>query len=477
MDNAGKLDQGKAMFRLIVESAPSALIMVDAAGTITLTNSQAESLFGYLRDELLGQPVEMLLPERYRARHPDQRGGFFTKPGRRPMGGGRDLYGLRKDGEEVPVEIGLTPIETPQGPQVIAALIDISERRRLERQRHESEQRYAELVEQAADGIMVRQPGGRIVFVNDAACRLLGYSRDELLGMSLLQLTDADDVATQELVRDLKPLETRHFERRLRHRSGHWIPVETSAHRLSNNDIQNIFHDISERLLAQEILRVLPKQLLAAQEAERRRIARELHDEVGSALTAAQIRLGQLGAELQSSPAVPAIAEVSAMLASLLQQVRQMSLELRPSVLDDLGLAAAMRWFVRERVPRDQVEVELDAPLNLPRTSLAVETALFRVFQSAVMNVLRHADARTVRVTLHADARQLHLEITDDGRGFDVSAARLKASQGGSLGILGIEEWIGLSGGAVAIDSKLGVGTRLRATVPIQANEGSSDLD
>src|SRR6185503_5365233 len=107
-------EPGDELFRLAVESAPNSMILVDESGRIVLVNAQTEKLFGYPRAELLGQPIEMLVPERFRAAHPGQRRSFFGDPRTRSMGAGRDLFGLRKDGTEVPVEIGLNPLQTAQ---------------------------------------------------------------------------------------------------------------------------------------------------------------------------------------------------------------------------------------------------------------------------------------------------------------------------------------------------------------------------
>jgi PAS domain S-box-containing protein len=119
-------------FRSIIEAVPNALLMVDREGRITMTNAQAEKLFGYRREELVGQRIEMLVPPRIQPIHPDMRAGFFRDPKTRPMGAGRDLFGLTKDGREVPVEIGLNPIETDEGRFVLASIIDITERKRAE---------------------------------------------------------------------------------------------------------------------------------------------------------------------------------------------------------------------------------------------------------------------------------------------------------------------------------------------------------
>lgn len=121
--------KAEARFRLVVESAPNAMILINKEGVITLVNAQAEKLFGYSRNEMIGSMLEILIPERFRKRHPSHRGGFFESPEVRPMGAGRDLFGLKKDGTEIQVEIGLNPIETDDGQMVLASIIDITERK------------------------------------------------------------------------------------------------------------------------------------------------------------------------------------------------------------------------------------------------------------------------------------------------------------------------------------------------------------
>jgi PAS domain S-box-containing protein len=127
----------EARFRLVVEAAPNAMIMVGRDGKIALVNKQVETLFGYAREELLGKPIEILVPERFRARHPIYPDSFFQVPSARPTGASRDLFGLRKDGSEVPIEIGLNPIQTPEGLATLASIIDITERKRLEEHLHQ----------------------------------------------------------------------------------------------------------------------------------------------------------------------------------------------------------------------------------------------------------------------------------------------------------------------------------------------------
>jgi PAS domain S-box-containing protein len=175
-------------FRLVVEGAPNAMVTIDRAGKIVMVNTQAERVFGYSRAELVGQPVEMLMPERFRSHHPGLREAFFTDPQPRLMGAGRDLYGLKKDGSEFPVEIGLNPIETDEGTMVVSAAIDITERKAAEVALRESERSLRLVVEATPNAMVMIDRAGKIVMVNSQAERAFGYSRAELVGQPVEML-------------------------------------------------------------------------------------------------------------------------------------------------------------------------------------------------------------------------------------------------------------------------------------------------
>ena len=213
-------------------------------------------------------------------------------------------------------------------------------------------------------------------------------------------------------------------------------------------------------------LQTLSTQLLHAQEAERRAIARELHDEIGQELTVIQMNLQDL---LGVTPAqLPEQIEDSiATVERVLAQVRNMALDLRPSQLDDLGLAESLRWYLERQAARGHLAISFDLPALTLRPPTDVETTCFRIAQEAMTNILRSAHATHVWLTIVVDAEELTLTVRDNGRGFDVAAVRARAMHGSSLGLLSMEERAALIGGRTTIESTPGQGTIVRAWLPL----------
>ncbi len=177
--------RAEKQFSQVIEGAPNGMVMVDREGKIILVNAQVEKSFGYSREELLGQPIEMLVPERFRAHHPAYRDGFAAAPATRAMGTGRDLYGLRKDGSEFPVEIGLNPLETEQGVMVLGTILDITERKRAEEKLRQSQAQLAGVIGSAMDAIISVDEEQRIVLFNTAAERMFLYPSEDAVGQPL----------------------------------------------------------------------------------------------------------------------------------------------------------------------------------------------------------------------------------------------------------------------------------------------------
>jgi PAS domain S-box-containing protein len=233
--------------------------------------------------------------------------------------------------------------------------------------------------------------------------------------------------------------------------------------------------DITEAKEAEEKLREyarhmqsLSRRLLEAQEAERRRLAGELHDEIGQVLTAVHLSVQMVRTQCDSE-AAPYLDEASAVVARAIGQVRQLSLDLRPSMLDDLGLATALRWYANRLTTAAGLALEFEDGVGGPRLPAAVETAGFRVGQEALTNIARHAQARQVWVELRQEDGLFCLMVRDDGVGFDVAQARKRAAHGGSYGLLGMQERVDLLGGRFEIESAPGRGTVVRAWFRLDA--------
>ncbi|MET9409822.1 PAS domain S-box protein [Streptomyces sp. NPDC002935] len=250
-------------FRGLLEAAPDAMVIVDDTGIIRLVNAQTEALFGYKREELLGHPVELLVPGRFRAHHHQHRDGYADNRQVRPMGAELELHGLRKDGTEFPVEISLSPLETADGLLVSAAVRDVSDRKRAEARINE----LAGLVESSQDAILAKTLDGHITYWNAAAQRLYGYSRAEVMGrhVSLLATTERRDEIDLLLDRLRSGEKVEHFETLRLTRSGALLDVDITLWptRAPDGSVVGacaIVRDISDRKKAEAELTFLYEQ-------------------------------------------------------------------------------------------------------------------------------------------------------------------------------------------------------------------------
>jgi PAS domain S-box-containing protein len=251
-----KEDRLEEKLRLIVDAAPNGMILVDQKGEITLVNSQVERVFGYSREELLGQSIEMLVPDAVRAKHPTHRKSFDADPKVRSMGAGRDLYGQHKDGRHIPVEIGLNPFTTEGERFVLASIIDITERKR-------SEERLRLIVEAAPSGMIMVDHDGKIVLVNSQIERLFGYKREELIGELIEMLVPKPSRGKHPTYRDdffadpkARPMGVGRDLYGLR-KDGERIPVEIGLNPLLTEGEKFVLAsvvDITERKRAEQLL-------------------------------------------------------------------------------------------------------------------------------------------------------------------------------------------------------------------------------
>ena len=346
-----------------------------------------------------------------------------------------------------------------------------------------SEMRYRRLFETAQDGIlMLNADTGKIDDVNPFLTDMLGYTREQLLGNKLWEISPFKDTKASKA-------EFRELQREAYVRYDD-LPLETSDGRSMNVEfVSNLYQvnggkvvqchirDITKRKQAdgklkasRRRLQALSRRLVEVQETERRRLARELHDEIGQALTVIEMNVQALLASPGTEALAPRLKQSLEVVERVQEQVHDLSLNLRPSMLDDLGLEPALRWCTERQAALAGLQAEVRADPLEQRLNPMIETECFRVAQEALTNVVKHARARTVTVELtkNDEEGQLHLSVRDDGVGFDVANLREQAVRGASLGLLSMEERATLAGGGLECDSIPGQGTEVHAWFPLK---------
>ena len=241
------------------------------------------------------------------------------------------------------------------------------------------------------------------------------------------------------------------------------LRVRERTSELSKTNAQ-LLEQIAERRRAEKELRRLSNRLVEVQESERRNIARELHDEIGQLLTGLKLVI-EMASRLPSDQLLGQCWQAQSMVNELIGRVRDLSLDLRPAMLDDLGLLHALLWHFERYASQTAIRVSFShTGIEGHRLRSEIETAAYRIVQEALTNVARHADVSEVKVNVSADAENLSLQITDGGKGFQVSSA---IESGASSGLTGMRERAKLLGGELAIDSAAGTGTIVMAILPL----------
>lgn len=350
---------------------------------------------------------------------------------------------------------------------VVALVIaGVSYRKSVEVRQAISAKRLYGLFDGVVEGIFFFDSSGQCIEVNPAAAKLVGVSRETLIGARLGSLTASPDPTISTAF--LAELEK---ERRLR---GHFVVQRTDGtfREIEYSAVADVLpgvcaivtHDVTERNETERSFRQLSRRLLDLQEEERRRIARELHDTTGQHLAALRLNLERIVREPQPPPEL--VEETFALIDQAASEIRTLSYLLHPPMIEQAGLVATLRWYVRGFEERSGIAVRLDADDDLDRMTADAATSLFRVIQEALTNIHRHSESSAATVRLKRQDDLLQLEVADEGRGLPRELIEHIDQLGAfGVGLAGMKERIESLGGTLRIESGSG-GTRLTATLP-----------
>lgn len=513
------LETNEERFRSVVQTANDAIVSVDSHGNIIFWNKSAESIFGYSFDEVIGKPLTFIIPERFREAHQKAMDRVVSTGKSNIIGKTVEMAGLRRDGSEFPVEISLASSQTREGTFFTGIIRDVTERKKAEealrRSRDEleirvrertaelaksnqalqfeieehkqagealrqSEMKYRIVADNTYDWEWWRDPKENFVYVSPSCTRVTHHEAEEFIKNPdlLLKIIHPDDRSSfiRHQIEVEEKLAWGETEFRILRPDGsfRWLahacqPVFNEQGRFLGRRGSN--RDITERKIAEEALsesekrlRLLSSELLTVQESERKRIAREIHDGIGQTLAAIKFalesKLGQMGGGAASPEA--SVENIISLAQNGIEESRRIQMDLRPSILDDLGILATLSWFTREfQKVYSHISIEKEIDLQENEVPDSLKVPLFRVIQEALNNIAKHSKAALVRLSLGKNEDKIELNIEDNGMGFDLENYRK------GLGLTSMRERTELLGGSFAIESAPGKGTTIRASWPI----------
>ncbi|HEX7683020.1 MAG TPA: PAS domain S-box protein [Trinickia sp.] len=484
-------------YRALVDSIKDyAIFLLDTKGRIATWNAGAERIEGYRAQEIIGRHFSVFYPPEVAARgYPEEELKHASELGRWEDEGWR----MRKDGSRFWANVVITALRDAKGDLMGFAKIsrDLSERRRNEEQLRQSEERLRRLMDAVEDAIFMLNPQGLVTSWNGGATRLLGFQASEIIGRHFSRFYPIELIAEREPDQELSDaaaygrIEKESW--RVRKDGSRFCAniVLTAVYGVAGELVgfAKVLRDVTERnrLRELEYASELAARIEATREDEKKRIARELHDDLGQQLTALKMDLTSLteddgaGGNPDPADALDALDAVRARALAMreavdhaIASVRRLAAGLRPAVLDDLGLLPALEWLVDDFRQRSRLDIAMTTNAEEVVFNEAAATAIFRIVQEALTNVVRHAHRATaVDIELTCGGSTCSVAIRDDGVSVEQATDPAERRPSPS-GLAGIRDRVRRLGGSVSIGPEAGAGFVVRLSVPREAVEAGS---
>jgi PAS domain S-box-containing protein len=496
----------------IVDSSDDAIVSKTLDGVITSWNNSAERMFGYTREEAVGQHITLIIPKDRR----DEEVKIAERLRRGERVDHFETVRVRKDGTLLDLSLTISPVKDAAGRVVGASKVarDITERKQVEQALAER----ARLLDLSNDAIFVRDAADRVTYWNKSASELYGYSREGAVGRVSHELLRTEFPEPLERITEQLQKDNRWTGELIhRHKDGSRIVVASRwaldrdgrGHQKrvleTNNDItqqkrsekalreseerlrtlsdslevqvrartQELEQRNAEILQQSEQLRELSNRLLKTQDDERRRIARELHDSAGQLITVLGMNLAGIAQRVGQNPSLSeTVEDTQNLVQQLSREIRTTSYLLHPPLLDENGLSQAIHWYMQGLKERSDLEIELSVPENFGRLPADLELTIFRIVQEGLTNIHRHSGSKTATIRLSRSADSVLLRIEDHGKGISPEKLVAIRAQRTGVGITGMRERVRHLKGVMDIQSN-GTGATISVTFPVPATPTS----
>jgi PAS domain S-box-containing protein len=480
-----QLRESEKLLRHVVQTIVDGTIAFDDRGTLLLFNPAAERIFGYPAGEAIGQDIKMLIAEPCHGEYDARIADCVPTAGATAIGSNRELLGRRKDGSVFPLELMVSALMLDARRAFTAIARDISERKRASKHNHSMPTVLAD----SNDAVTLQNLDGTITAWNRGAERMYGYAQADALGMNIRTIVPKANMAevmacwerlaggeavesfeTQRIAMGGRVLDVWLTMTALKDEAGRPVGIVTTERDITDRKKQ-------ERQLREDRrqLRRLTSELSLAEDRERRRIAANLHDQIGGTLAAAKINLGRLQEAEPTTKARQALGEVRGQIETAIKSIRSLIFDLVPPLLYEVGLEPALEGLADQIQERHGIQRVFEDDGQPKPLGAELKIVLHHAVRELLMNVAKHARASAVHVSICRDGANVRIRVEDDGVGFEPPKSGFRVSRTGGFGLFHVGERLRHLGGRLDVESQPGHGTAVTVVAPLAAASPVND--